>query len=69
MTDNTTKGADKSQSGSDSDEKLQEELERESKEGRDGVGDVGSDRNLSGSSSWATTPKKDQPSTPRKDKA
>jgi hypothetical protein len=62
------KGADKSQSGDDSDEKLQKELERESKEGRDGVGDVGSDRNLSGSSSWATTPDKNQPSTPRKDK-
>ncbi len=41
----------------DNEDNLQEELDRESVEGVDSVGDVGSNRNLSGSSSWETLPK------------
>ena len=38
------------------DTSLQKELNRESREGDDSVGDVGSNRNLSGSSTWETLP-------------
>jgi hypothetical protein len=41
--------------GSDEDG-LQDELNRESEEGEDSIGDVGSNRNLSGSSTWETLP-------------
>lgn len=44
-------------SGNDSEDALREELEREGKEAKGGVGDVAQDRNLSGSSSWLTEPK------------
>jgi hypothetical protein len=40
--------------GSEAD--LQEELNRESGEGGDSVGDVGANRNLTGSSTWETLP-------------
>jgi hypothetical protein len=40
---------------------LQEELRREELEGRDLLGDTSSNRNLSGSSTWATLP--EQPSS------
>jgi hypothetical protein len=43
--------------GSDSEAALREELEREGKEAKGGIGDVARDRNLSGSSSWLTEPK------------
>jgi hypothetical protein len=43
--------------GSDSEDALREELEREGKEAKGGIGDVAQDRNLSGSSSWLTEPK------------
>jgi hypothetical protein len=42
--------------GVDDDGRLQEELNRESEEGEDSIGDVGSNRNLSGSSTWETLP-------------
>jgi hypothetical protein len=42
--------------GNDEDGRLQEELNRESEEGDDSIGDVGSNRNLSGSSTWETLP-------------
>ena len=35
---------------------VQRELEREAREGKDAVGDVGTNRNLSGSSTWETLP-------------
>jgi hypothetical protein len=35
---------------------LQEELNREASEGADSIGDVGSNRTLSGSSTWETLP-------------
>jgi hypothetical protein len=56
------------QTGDDSNEKLQEELARESKEGRDSIGDVGSNRTVSGSSSWDTLTDNAEPSSPRKNK-
>jgi hypothetical protein len=40
----------------DEDSRLQEELNRESEEGQDSIGDVGSNRNVSGSSTWETLP-------------
>ena len=40
----------------DTDASLQKELGRETAEGSDSVGDVGSNRNLSGSSTWETLP-------------
>jgi hypothetical protein len=45
----------------DDDSHLQEELNRESEEGDDSIGDVGSNRNLTGSSSWETLPDKGKP--------
>jgi hypothetical protein len=45
---------------------LQEELNREASEGKDSVGDVASNRNLSGSSTWETLPDAE---TPPKDKS
>ena len=40
----------------DSEESLEKELSREAAEGADSIGDVGSNRTLSGSSSWETLP-------------
>ncbi|HEX9084967.1 MAG TPA: hypothetical protein VF836_09535 [Gemmatimonadaceae bacterium] len=40
----------------DTDASLQKELGRETAEGSDSVGDVGSNRNLTGSSTWETLP-------------
>jgi hypothetical protein len=40
----------------DTEESLQNELSREAKEGADSIGDLGSNRTLSGSSSWETLP-------------
>ena len=42
--------------GSDSESDLRDELQREQKEARSGIGDIAEDRNLSGSSSWLTDP-------------
>ena len=43
-------------SESDSEARLQDELARESSEGTDSIGDVSSNRTLSGSSTWETLP-------------
>jgi hypothetical protein len=48
------KGASDSQS--DSEKALQEELRREAKEGKGSVGDAAKNSNLSGSSTWETLP-------------
>ena len=40
----------------DSEARLQDELNRESSEGADSIGDVASNRTLSGSSTWETLP-------------
>jgi hypothetical protein len=41
---------------SDTESSLQNELRRETAEGSDSVGDVGSNRTLTGSSTWETLP-------------
>lgn len=48
------KGASDSQS--DSEKALQEELRREASEGKGSVGDAAKNSNLSGSSTWETLP-------------
>jgi hypothetical protein len=48
----------KASDAGDTDASLQNELSRETAEGADSVGDVGSNRTLSGSSSWETLPDK-----------
>jgi len=68
MTDKHKDKNAKPQTAGDSEDSLQKELSRESGEGRDSIGDVGSNCTLSGSSTWQTTPDKNQPSSPRKDK-
>lgn len=49
------KSAKPGQTG-DSEASLQEELKQESTEGKDSIGDVESNRNLSGASTWDTLP-------------
>lgn len=51
-------------SGNDSEDALSDELQRERKEARGGIGDIAEDRNLSGSSSWLTEPKDSQDNRP-----
>ena len=51
--------ADHEKKDHDTETGLQEELQRESAEVADAVGDIASDRNLSGSSSWTTLPESD----------
>lgn len=51
-----------SATGNDSEDALRDELQRESKEAKGGIGDIAEDRNLSGSSSWLTEPKDSQTS-------
>jgi hypothetical protein len=51
---------DSSQPSGDATERaLQEELRREAEEGRGDIGDIGENRNLTGSSTWDTL--KDEP--------
>jgi len=52
--DSGKKGASESQS--DSEKALQEELRREAAEGKGSVGDAAKNSNLSGSSTWETLP-------------
>ena len=54
---NSTNRDRQSSSGNDSEDALRDELERENKEAKGGIGDIAEDRNLSGSSSWLTEPK------------
>ena len=44
---------------SDSEKALQEELRREAAEGKESIGDAGRNSNLSGSSTWETLPDDD----------
>ena len=50
---------DKSAKGSDSEATLQEELKKESVEGKDSIGDAGKNTNLSGASTWNTLPEEE----------
>lgn len=54
---NSTNRDRQSSTGNDSEDALRDELQREGKEAKGGIGDIAEDRNLSGSSSWLTEPK------------
>jgi hypothetical protein len=57
MADQPNKPTDKSaRSAGDTDEDLQRELEREKREADTASGDVGSNKNVTGSSTWTTMP-------------
>jgi hypothetical protein len=56
MTDRKNDAGNESGDAADTDASLQNELSREAEEGADSIGDVGSNRTLSGSSSWETLP-------------
>jgi hypothetical protein len=56
MADKENDARNKSGDPADTDESLEKELAREAAEGADSIGDVGSNRTLSGSSSWETLP-------------
>ena len=58
MTDSNNDTRNKSSESRDTEESLEKELSREAAEGADSIGDVGSNRTLSGSSSWETLPDK-----------
>jgi hypothetical protein len=47
---------ERGKAASDSETAMEAELQRESLEGSDAIGDVASNRNLSGSSTWETLP-------------
>ena len=56
MTDKKDDNRNKSGKPADTEASLQNELSREAAEGADSIGDVASNRTLSGSSSWETLP-------------
>jgi hypothetical protein len=56
MTDKKIDKRNQSGKPSDTDASLQNELSREAAEGADSIGDVASNRTVSGSSSWETLP-------------
>lgn len=60
MSDQNQGQSGKAPGHGDTEADLQEELRREAAEGGDSVGDVGSNRTLSGSSSWETLPGKEK---------
>jgi hypothetical protein len=59
MSDNKNDAGDKTNTQSDSEKALQEELRREAAEGKSSIGDAGKNSNLSGSSTWETLPEGD----------
>jgi hypothetical protein len=56
MADKKNDTRNKTGEPSDTEESLENELSREAAEGTDSIGDVASNRTLSGSSSWETLP-------------
>jgi hypothetical protein len=58
MADKKNNTRNKSGKPGDTDADVQDELARESTEGADSIGDVGSNRTVTGSSSWETLPGK-----------
>jgi hypothetical protein len=62
MSDNKNEAGKKgaSDSMSDSEKALQEELRREAAEGKGSVGDAAKNNNLTGSSTWETLPEDDK---------
>jgi len=69
MADKKDKPSDRTRAKVDTEASLQKELARESAEGADSVGDVGSNRTLTGSSTWETLPGKNQAPASSKVKA
>jgi hypothetical protein len=67
MSSNDETKSGKPGEGSDSEDSLEKELEKESAEGKDSIGDVNSNRNLSGASSWDTLPDDEADSDSNKD--
>lgn len=63
MSDQNQGQSGKAPKHSDTEAGLQEELRREAAEGGDSVGDVGSNRTLSGSSTWETLPSQEENDT------
>jgi hypothetical protein len=61
MTSKKNDKVKKSTGPGDTEASLQKELSREATEGADSIGDVGSNRTLTGSSSWETLPDKAKP--------
>lgn len=61
MSENTNKREESGNAGEASESALQEELRREAEEGRDAIGDIAENKNLSGSSTWETLPKEPRP--------
>jgi hypothetical protein len=59
MSDNKNESGSKSDTQSDSEKALQEELRREAAEGKSSIGDAGKNNNLTGSSTWETLPDED----------
>jgi hypothetical protein len=57
MSENVNKREGSGNAGETSESALQEELRREAEEGRDAIGDIAENKNLSGSSTWETLPK------------
>ena len=60
MTHDKKDAGNKSDSESDNEKALQEELRREAAEGKGSIGDAGKNNNLSGSSTWETLPDDDE---------
>lgn len=56
MTDKKKDNRNTGSKSNDTDASLQQELSREAAEGADSIGDVGTNRTVSGSSSWETLP-------------
>lgn len=56
MTDRKKDNRNKGSKPGDTDASLQAELAREAAEGADSIGDIGSNRTVTGSSSWETLP-------------
>jgi hypothetical protein len=69
MTDKKAGQSNKSRKQADTEVSLQKELARESAEGADSVGDIGSNRTLTGSSTWETLPGGNKAPAPSKGKA
>jgi hypothetical protein len=59
MSDTKNNAGGKQDAQGDSEDALQEELRREAAERKNAIGDVDSNRNLSGSSTWETLPEDD----------
>lgn len=66
MSDNRNDAGGKQDAQGDSEDALQEELRREAAEKKNSIGDVDSNKNLSGSTTWETLPEDDSSSTDNK---